>query len=424
MPDRFWVGTGTWDGTNTANWSATSGVGSGASVPTSTDDVYFDASSGNCTIGTGLKACRNLSFRGLSGSSNYTGTFTLTAGTTVAIGNNSVNNTGNITLSPSMTFAPGSTGTFAGPSSSGRILTSNNKTFIGNLLLTNGGNSITNFADNWTIQGNLVSTANMSILKSTVGGVPRTITITGNCSGSFFTGFITEIFLKLTAALTGTCVLGGTINGCNIEIDAPGQTITQNALTLGGVNFTWTNGNYNSTASITMTLVSIFNNVSSINFHSFVGAGGGGANVTLTSNMNILNNLTAANNSSSFGINGLFNFNVAGNISLTNLGFSGTATIVMNGASNALLTHASTGNGTMQNNFTISKSGAATVTVDPSLTTFTWGASGRTLTAASSTQFNPGTSTVITPNNITVNISENMKFYNFNPGTTNTINII
>ena len=190
MPDRFWVGTGTWDGTNTANWSATSGVGSGASVPTSTDDVYFDASSGNCTIGTGLKACRNLSFRGLSGSSNYTGTFTLTAGTTVAIGNNSVNNTGNITLSPSMTFAPGSTGTFAGPSSSGRILTSNNKTFIGNLLLTNGGNSITNFADNWTIQGNLVSTANMSILKSTVGGVPRTITITGNCSGSFFTGFI------------------------------------------------------------------------------------------------------------------------------------------------------------------------------------------------------------------------------------------
>ena len=32
--------------------------------------------------------------------------------------------------------------------------------------------------------------------------------------------------------------------------------------------------------------------------------------------------------------------------------------------------------------------------------------------------------TVITPNSITVNISENIKFYNFNPGTTTTINII
>jgi hypothetical protein len=422
MPDRFWVGNGSWDGSTTTNWSATSGGGGGASVPTVLDDVYFDASSGNCTISvTGFKVCRNLSFRGLSGTSNYTGTFTLTASSTVTIGTGVGN--GNITLSPSMTFAPGSTGTFAGPSANGRVLTSNGKTFIGNLQLTNGNGFVTNFADNWTIQGNLISTSNPSALR-TVGGVARTITVTGNCSSSLITGAITEIFLKLTGSLTGTGILGGTIDTCNIEIDAPGQTITQNALSLTGCNFTWTNGTYNSTAAITMSAISTFTNVSSINFHSFVGGGGGGANITLFSNMNILNNITVTNGSSSFGINGLFNFNVGGIVTLNTLGFSGTATIVMNGGTNALLRHASSGNGSIQNNLTINKSGAATVTVDPSLTTFTWGAAGRTLTAASSTQFNPGTSTVITPNNITVNISENMKFYNFNPGTTSTINII
>jgi hypothetical protein len=416
MPDRFWVGNGTWDGTTTTNWSAISGGGGGASVPTNVDDVYFDASSGNCTIGaTGIKTCRNLSFRGLSGSSNYTGTFTLTAGTTVTI-------LLNITLSPSMIFS--GTGTFA-RTSSGGILTSNNKVFTGSLQLTNGGNFSTLFADNWTINGNLVNVSNSSVINSSPASTPRTLTIGGNIVGTAgINGTATTTTTFIMTGISGSATVSGNLSNCSLEINAPGQTITQNALSLGGINFTWTNGTYNSTASITMSLASTFNNVSSINFHSFVGGGGSGANITLTSNMNILNNVTLTNGSSSFGINGLFNFNVAGNIFLTTLGLSGTATIVMNGASNALLTHMSTGNGTMQNNFTISKSGAATVTVDPSLTTFTWGTIGRTLTAASSTQFNPGTSTVITPNNITVNISENMKFYNFNPGTTNTINII
>jgi hypothetical protein len=57
MASRFWVGgTGTWDATNTANWSATTGGASGASVPTSADDVTFNASSGTSftvTIATG-----------------------------------------------------------------------------------------------------------------------------------------------------------------------------------------------------------------------------------------------------------------------------------------------------------------------------------------------------------------------------------
>lgn len=47
MAARFWIlGTGTWDAVTTTNWSATSGGSGGASVPTSSDDVTFDANSG------------------------------------------------------------------------------------------------------------------------------------------------------------------------------------------------------------------------------------------------------------------------------------------------------------------------------------------------------------------------------------------
>ena len=51
MAARFWVGgTGTWDASSTANWSATSGGAGGASVPTSADSVTIDAASGSGTI--------------------------------------------------------------------------------------------------------------------------------------------------------------------------------------------------------------------------------------------------------------------------------------------------------------------------------------------------------------------------------------
>ena len=54
MADRYWVGgTGTWNSSNTANWSATSGGAGGASTPGSGDNVFFDANSGTGTITLG-----------------------------------------------------------------------------------------------------------------------------------------------------------------------------------------------------------------------------------------------------------------------------------------------------------------------------------------------------------------------------------
>lgn len=63
MAIRYWVGgAGNWS--STTKWSASSGGGSGASVPISTDDVVFDANSGLvgaiATVDT-AQTCRNLS---------------------------------------------------------------------------------------------------------------------------------------------------------------------------------------------------------------------------------------------------------------------------------------------------------------------------------------------------------------------------
>ena len=69
MSDRYWVGgTANWDGTAGTKWATTSGGAGGASVPTSADNVYFDANSGAVTVTVSISApCKNLDFSGFTG---------------------------------------------------------------------------------------------------------------------------------------------------------------------------------------------------------------------------------------------------------------------------------------------------------------------------------------------------------------------
>ena len=69
MANRYWVGsTGTWTLTLTTNWSASSGGSSGASAPTSADDVYFDANSNafTCTVFVQTATCASLNVIGIN----------------------------------------------------------------------------------------------------------------------------------------------------------------------------------------------------------------------------------------------------------------------------------------------------------------------------------------------------------------------
>lgn len=112
MASRFWVGgTGTWDGSSTTNWSATSGGAGGASVPTAADDVTFNGSSGGgvCTLGANVN-CLTLNIN------TYTGTLAFGTNTITISGNAATIFTGGTAPSVSGTAViicdyAGSTGT-------------------------------------------------------------------------------------------------------------------------------------------------------------------------------------------------------------------------------------------------------------------------------------------------------------------------
>ena len=88
---RYWVGgTAAWDGTAGTKWSTTDGGPGGASIPNSTEDVFFtNLSTGTCTISTGNTGAKSINCTGFTG--------------TIA-GFNSITVSGSVTLVAGMTF--------------------------------------------------------------------------------------------------------------------------------------------------------------------------------------------------------------------------------------------------------------------------------------------------------------------------------
>lgn len=97
MANRYWVGgTGTWDTTDTTHWSASSGGSNGASVPTSSDSVFFDSGSGSpgTITCTGVLNCLDFTtsvsgwtITQTSATISVYGNFTLNSGTTWSLNN-------------------------------------------------------------------------------------------------------------------------------------------------------------------------------------------------------------------------------------------------------------------------------------------------------------------------------------------------
>lgn len=155
MADRYWVGgTGTWDGTSTTNWAASSGGASGASVPTSADNVFFDA---NSNVGTGTftvtmattpRVCNDFTASGLDG------TMTL-AGTSIGL-----------TVSGSLTFqATNFTRTYTGTTTfaattTGKTITTNGVSFAAVTFDGVGGG--------WTLGSAFTSTGTVTLTNGTL----------------------------------------------------------------------------------------------------------------------------------------------------------------------------------------------------------------------------------------------------------------
>lgn len=161
MADRYWVGgTANWDGTAGTKWATTSGGPGGASVPTTADDVFFDASStGTVTISSGNTGAKSLNCSSFTGSFAGTGTITIA---------------GSITFGSGMFFNYNGTVTVSG---TGTITTSG-VSLNSNLIINGSGITVT-LADSLT----LVATKTLTVTAGTFNTANFNVTL-GSLSSS------------------------------------------------------------------------------------------------------------------------------------------------------------------------------------------------------------------------------------------------
>lgn len=395
MALRYFVNGGlnnSWNQTGAqSNWSLTPGGAGGQTVPSASDDVIFDASSPACTL-TGAATC--LSFN----ASTY-------GAKTWALGTNNISVAGGVfTLGTGMTVT--GTGTLI-RTAGGNTLTSNGVTWPGSIQINLAATHT--WGDAWTISGSFTALANLTIngtFNITIGGsliisagsLASTSTYILNGVGSL-NGSFTSASITINTAITNTITLPTSLS----------MSLGTLRLTSGIVSVTA--GHLFQPAGCTLDTDRTStggNKISFFNYASF-----SSSTITLQSNLTVTNNFTNANNITTAGV---FNINVGGNYAQTGT-ISGTATLILDGTSNATI-----GTGAININLTINKSGSGVVT--PS-STMSWGAANKTLTINSAVNFltNSTTLTLVgTPLTIVNNFPAN-SFFNLNvPATTLNIN--
>ncbi len=264
MADRYWVGgTGSWSSTNTANWSASSGGATGASVPTASDNVFFDA---NSNVGTGAftvtmantpRVCNDFLASGLDG------TMTL-AGTSIGL-----------TVSGSLTFqATNFTRTYTGT-------TTFNATTTGKTITTNGiafGGAVTfnGVGGAWTLGSALTAT--------TVG---QSITLT---NGTLDTSSVGNY------AITGYTFVSSNSNARTINLN--GSTLSFSSPIASWNMGTSTNATLNAgTSTINITAASFIT-------EGFAGGGLTYYNLAFTSTALISSSIAGANTFTNLSLTG------------------------------------------------------------------------------------------------------------------------
>ncbi len=235
MADRYWVGgTGTWSSTDTTNWSDTSGGSGGFSVPTASDNVFFDAGSDSggtfvVTIPTlTAQVCNDITISGLDFGMTLTGTI------------------GGLIVSGSLEFpATNFTRTYTGPTTfnattSGKTITTNGVAFGGNVTFNGVGGE-------WTLGSALsVGTSTITLTNGTfdTGGY--------NVTAGFFSSSNTNIrtvnLNASTVTLSNTWSLStntnATVNAGTSEI-----IMTSGSGAFSGGGFTYYNVSSTSTSS-------------------------------------------------------------------------------------------------------------------------------------------------------------------------------
>jgi len=192
MANRYWVGgTANWDGTAGSKWALTSGGAGGQAVPTSVDNVFFDAASGavTCTISTGNTGADNLNCTGFTG-------------TLAGSGNLDIN--GNITLVAGMTYTH--TGRISISSSGTQTIRSAGKT-LGSITLNGTSTTVFRLLDALTLGATRTFTLTRGELE--LGGFTLSTGIfsSNNSNNNRSISFGSTGSIVLTSTTAGTTVL-------------------------------------------------------------------------------------------------------------------------------------------------------------------------------------------------------------------------
>lgn len=201
--NRYWVGdTGNWS--DTAHWAATSGAAGGETVPTASDDVFFDANStGTVTVNTSATT-NNLDFSSSS--------ITFAGSSALAI-------SGNLTMSATMTRSYTGAITFNA--------TSGTKTITSNGIAFGSGLSTITFSGTggtWQLQDAFTSGTTVNINSGTLDTNGVAVSI-----GNLQSIVSTAATLSLGAStLTFTGAVGWSTSNANLTFNVGSSTIVFN----------------------------------------------------------------------------------------------------------------------------------------------------------------------------------------------------
>lgn len=210
MANRYWVGgTASWDGTAGTKWATTSGGAGGAAIPTSADDVFFDANSGavTCTIASGNTGAKSIDCTGFTGTLAGSAAITISGSVTLVAGMT-------VTYSGTITFNATGTLTTAGKTI-GPITISGSgiTTTLGDALTSSGAVTVaqgTFTTNNYNVTATQLSSSNSNTRTINLGS--STVTLSAASAVSFSTN--TNLTFNagtstISCSATSTTIAGG-----------------------------------------------------------------------------------------------------------------------------------------------------------------------------------------------------------------------
>lgn len=223
MANRYWVSNGgSW--TDTAHWSASSGGGSGASVPTSSDDAIFDGNSFPAGPGSYIitmptddsATCNNFSFVNTYPTMNYT--FTLNGG--------DLNVYGNLSLAQALSHNGYQ---YVMKATTPKTITQNLSSSY--TLTINGVGGTFTLQDNWIGGGS----SRLSLIAGTFDTNNKTVTHTGILDNITITGTDAK---TLNLGSTVWTTRSYSYTGSNLTLNAGTSTLkVSNNFTGGGMTY-------------------------------------------------------------------------------------------------------------------------------------------------------------------------------------------